>query len=109
MKQDNEKFEELLGSLPTAKPPASVRARILSRAPQTSARFIWKRSLAFALVLLALLALDFGLEQVQSARLNQLMGDGRRVISPMPEKSLMLALAQQKAMFTDLMGKDELR
>ena len=116
MMQD--RLEDTLRSLPTAKPPESVRAHILHSASNARWAGVYlsrtesrgscslKRSLAFALVLLALLALDFGLEQAQSARLSHLIGDGRqRMIAPIPEKSMLLALAQQKALLTDLLGK----
>jgi hypothetical protein len=81
--------EETLRSLPTAGPPPHLRERVLRAAAKSRGpRAAWKLGLAYALCLLALLALDIGIDRAQSARLARLV-DGRQAITaPAPGAAL---------------------
>jgi len=82
-------LEETLRSLPTAGPPPALRERVLGAAALSPGkRTTWKLGLAYALCLLALLALDIGIDRAQSARLARLV-DGRQAITaPAPGAAL---------------------
>jgi hypothetical protein len=71
---NNSDWEKKLRALPTTLPPAEMRARIFARLPRRKP--VWNRPLAYALCLMFLLAINFGLQYFQEARLNCLMGDG---------------------------------
>jgi len=107
---EDSEFEERLRSLPTAKPPQGLRERILEQATGARrSRVKWKGGLAFALCLLALLALDLGVERVQSARLSRLIGDGRRIGAPASNRGFLIAFGENKTLMMSLLQKEETR
>ncbi|NIM04779.1 MAG: hypothetical protein GTO55_02415 [Armatimonadetes bacterium] len=106
--KDDLELEKKLRSLPTTKPPAELRSRLLSSVrPRTTRQ--WKRKLAWALCVLGLLALDLGLQQVQSARLDRLMGDGQRISAPSPGTGTMMAFLQNRTALEKLLQNGDLR
>jgi len=91
-------LEETLRSLPTAGPPPALRDRVLGAAALSPGkRTAWKLGLAYALCLLALLALDVGIDRAQSARLARLV-DGRQAITAPAPGSALAYLREREAM-----------
>jgi ferric-dicitrate binding protein FerR (iron transport regulator) len=90
-------LEEKLRALPTAAPPAEWRAKILSKVQARRRQPFWRRPYAFALCIVLLLILDFGLERVQSAHIARLSGDGSQLLN-ISHKELLIAFAQHREM-----------
>ncbi len=107
MNDENRELEERLRALPTAGPPAALKEEILRRAAQT-ARPRRKTGLAFALCILGLLVLDIGVDKVQSARIARLTGRDQPVIASANDKTLMVALLQQRMTLESLSPAEEL-
>jgi len=99
---EDRELEDRLRALPTAGPPAALRERILTGATRRPRR----RSLAFALCLLGLLALDLGVQQVQSARISRLIGGGSSSVAAGPND--LAAVMQQRAMIARLLRNGEM-
>jgi hypothetical protein len=98
MKHEDYEVEERLRSLPTAGPPPALRERVLRAAAQSPRKSTtWKLGLAYALCLLALLALDIGIDRVQSARLARLV-DGRQAITAPAPGSALAYFRERRAM-----------
>jgi hypothetical protein len=100
----NHGLEEQLRALPTALPPASLRDRILDAA-QTRRAGAVRWGLAYAIGLIALIAVDVGIDHFQSACLARLMGDGRPRITARSDEALIAALRERKAMMSSLLER----
>lgn len=109
--REDRELEEKLRSLPVAVPPEELRGRILRTAEQRGTRRrLWGRPLAYALCLVALLALDFTVEHVQSARLSRLVGDGRQAVgTPMAPADMLAAFGERDAMLLAMLEAKEMR
>jgi len=109
---EDAEVEETLRSLSPARPPDELRQRILRAAarPGGSGR-AWKRGLAYALGLLALVALDVAVDSAQSARISQLIGDGRRAAGAAgPVRFPLRAFRERQAMLLVMMeGEGRMR
>ena len=91
-------LEETLRSLPTAGPPPALRERVLCAAARSPMQgTTWRLGLTYALCLLALLALDIGIDRAQSARLARLV-DGRQAITAPAAGSALAYLRERNAM-----------
>jgi hypothetical protein len=109
LNHENDELEKMLRSLPTAKPPAELRSRLLRAYQPRHSRPIWKSRLVWALCILALLALDVGLDSIQSARLSRLIGDGRRITAPAAPEGTAFAFLQSREMLKDLLETEDFR
>jgi len=109
MNEQDRELEQTLRSLPTLAPPAEARDRMLRAAaamPDRRRGVTWKRGLAYALCLLALLALDIGVDRAQSARLSRLVGDGQLMpASPQAGRAMVAALRERKALVSSLVDR----
>ena len=94
---NDRELEEKLRALPAAAPPAGLRAEILGKAQARRKQPFWQRPYAFALCLILLLLLDFGIERVQSVRIARLSGDGSKLLDA-SNKELLIAFIQQREM-----------
>jgi len=109
MNHEDHELEQLLRSLPTAGPPPEARERILRAAARLPKKHpTWKLGLAYALCLLGLLALDIGIDSVQSARLSRLVGDGRQASASVP-LPLATFRAREAMMLAMLEGEERIR
>lgn len=111
MTDEDRELEDRLRSLPTAGPPAALRERILTGATsRTPRRPAWRLRLALALGLLGLLALDIGVQQVQSARIARLTGGDRPVaVGPASTADSLQAFVRQRQMLAKLLRPEEMR
>jgi len=109
IQEDYSALEERLRLLPTASPPAALREQMLGKAAaRQKIRSGRKRPLVFGLCILGLLALNIGLERMQSARLGRLMGSTWQAAPRLSEKDLPMAFAWQRAAALTLL-QEELR
>jgi hypothetical protein len=102
---NNSDWEKKLRALPTASPPEELRARIFARLPLRKA--VWNRPLAYALCLLFLLVVNFGLQYFQEARLTRLIGDGsatRMTSQQAPE--MLLAYLQNRNQLQNIYSEE---
>jgi hypothetical protein len=104
---EDRELEDRLRALPTAGPPAALRERILTTAARGPRQSAWRLRLALALGLLGLLALDVGVQQVQSARISRLIGGGSSSVAAGPND--LAAVMQQRAMIARLLRNGEIR
>jgi len=107
---EDRELEEKLRSLPTAAPGAGLRDRILRAAARPARRrWGWKPQLAYALILLGLVALDVGMDRVQSARLSELIGDGRRAAAGGAHSIPLKAFRERRAMMLAMLNGERMR
>jgi hypothetical protein len=112
MNERDRELEQILRSLPIPGPPPDARERILraaSAVPNRRRGVTWKQGLAYALCLLALVALDIGVGRAQSARLSRLVGDGQLMpASPQGGRAMIAALRERKALVSSLVDRRSL-
>lgn len=105
---EDRELEEKLRSFPTTKAPAELRERILRAARGRSQRRTWARPLAYALCLIGLLALDIGIDRVQSARLSRLTGDGCFFASARgADAATLMAFREREALLLAMLQRGE--
>jgi hypothetical protein len=107
---EDRELEEKLRSLPTTEPAAGLRDRILRAAARPARRGRgWKPQLAYALILLGLVALDVGIDRVQSARLSELIGDGRQAAAGEAQSFPLKAFRERRAMMLAMLKGEQIR
>jgi len=101
---EDHELEERLRTLPTALPPEALRAQILQAAQRRRVPAV-RWGLAYAIGLIAIIAVDLGIDHFQSARLSRLMGDGRTQITAQPSEAVLAALRERQAMMSALLER----
>jgi hypothetical protein len=109
MMHEDHELEEKLRTLTTAGPPEQLRGVILDRARrQTRGRIRLRWALALGVLLL--LAIDAGVERVQAARIDHLIGNrGGTIVTTVQDHNLQIALVQQRALLAELMHQESYR